>query len=147
MVLEAENQGTEQEFTFELSDTDAEADEGNLLYGLDNGGMTVGPDGTDNYTFFMLSLDKNNENVGFYYGAKKGGVFEALPHKAYLAIPKPNGINATSFTFDDLNGIKGIESDSIMERGEVYTLSGIRVNGNQLPKGIYIVNGKKVVIK
>ncbi len=147
VVLEAENQGTEQEFTFELSDTDAEADEGNLLYGLDNGGMTVGPDGTDNYTFFMLSLDKNNENVGFYYGAKKGGAFEALPHKAYLAIPKPNGINATSFTFDDLNGIKGIESDSIMERGEVYTLSGIRVNGNQLPKGIYIVNGKKVVIK
>ena len=147
VVLEAENQGTEQEFTFELSDTDAEADEGNLLYGLDNGGMTVGPDGTDNYTFFMLSLDKNNENVGFYYGAKKGVAFEALPHKAYLAIPKPNGINATSFTFDDLNGIKGIESDSIMERGEVYTLSGIRVNGNQLPKGIYIVNGKKVVIK
>ena len=147
VVLEAENQGTKQEFTFVVSETDAEAVEGNLLYGLDNGGMTVGPDGTDNYTFFMLSLDKNNENVGFYYGAKKGGAFEALPHKAYLAIPKPNGINATSFTFDDLNGIKGIESDSIMERGEVYTLSGIRVNGNQLPKGIYIVNGKKVVIK
>lgn len=147
VVLEAENQGTEQEFTFVVSETDAEAVEGNLLYGLDEGGTTVGPDGTENYTFFMLSLDKNNENVGFYYGAKKGGAFEALPHKAYLAIPKPNGINATSFTFDDLNGIKGIESDSIMERGEVYTLSGIRVNGNQLPKGIYIVNGKKVVIK
>ena len=147
VVLEAENQGTEQEFTFVVSETDAEAVEGNLLYGLDEGGRTVGPDGTENYTFFMLSLDKNNENVGFYYGAKKGGAFEALPHKAYLAIPKPNGINATSFTFDDLNGIKGIESDSIMERGEVYTLSGIRVNGNQLPKGIYIVNGKKVVIK
>lgn len=139
-------EGTEGTFEFVESKANVESLEGNLLYGLDEGGTTVGPDGTTNYIFYMLSLDKNGENVGFYW--KNGGKpFTATAHKAYLAIPKSSDINISAFSFDDLNGIKGIESDSIVENGEIYTLSGIRVNGKQLPKGIYIVNGKKVVIK
>ncbi|MBQ6227470.1 MAG: chitobiase/beta-hexosaminidase C-terminal domain-containing protein [Prevotella sp.] len=139
-------EGTEGTFEFVESKANVESLEGNLLYGLDEGGTTVGPDGTTNYIFYMLSLDKNGENVGFYW--KNGGKpFTATAHKAYLAIPKSSDINISSFSFDDLNGIKGIVSDSTTERGEVYTLSGMRMNGNQLPKGIYIVNGKKVVIK
>ena len=139
-------EGTEGTFEFVESKANVESLEGNLLYGLDEGGTTVGPDGTTNYIFYMLSLDKNGENVGFYW--KNGGKpFTATAHKAYLAIPKSSDINISAFSFDDLNGIKGIESDSIVENGEIYTLSGIRMNGKQLPKGIYIVNGKKVVIK
>ena len=139
-------EGTEGKFEFVESKANVESLEGNLLYGLDEEGQTVGPDGTTDYIFYMLSLDKNGENVGFYW--KNGGApFTAKAHKAYLAIPKSSDINISAFSFDDLNGIKGIESDSIVENGEIYTLSGIRVNGKQLPKGIYIVNGKKVVIK
>ena len=142
VVLEA----TKGTFEFVESKANVESLEGNLLYGLDEGGTTVGPDGTTDYIFYMLSLDKNGENVGFYW--KNGGApFIAKAHKAYLAIPKSSDINISAFSFDDLNGIKGIESDSIVENGEIYTLSGIRMNGKQLPKGIYIVNGKKVVIK
>ena len=146
VVLEADEKDKAQEFTFEVSKANVESLEGNLLYGLDEEGQTVGPDGTTDYIFYMLSLDKNGENVGFYW--KNGGApFTAKAHKAYLAIPKSSDINISAFSFDDLNGIKGIESDSIVENGEIYTLSGIRMNGKQLPKGIYIVNGKKVVIK
>jgi hypothetical protein len=29
----------------------------------------------------------------------------------------------------------------------VYTLSGIRMSGKNLPKGIYIIGGKKVMVK
>ena len=139
-------EGQEGTYEFAESKANVEAVEGNLLYGLDKGGTTVGPDGTTDYIFYMLSLDKNGENVGFYW--KNGGApFFAKAHKAYLAIPKSSDINISAFSFDDLNGIKGIERDSIVENGNIYTLSGIRVNGKQLPKGIYIVNGKKVVIK
>ena len=31
--------------------------------------------------------------------------------------------------------------------GEIYTIGGVRVKADKLPKGIYIVNGKKMVVK
>lgn len=119
----------------------------NLLLGLDEDGTTVGPDGTtDDYIFYMLSTDKNGENVGFYW--KNGGApFTTMGHKAYLAIPKSSNVNVSSFVFDDLTGIRAITENTSEDTKGVYTLSGIRVNASQLPKGIYIVNGKKVVIK
>ena len=119
----------------------------NLLLGLDEDGTTVGPDGTtDDYIFYMLSTDKNGENVGFYW--KNGGApFTTMGHKAYLAIPKSSNVNVSSFVFDDLTGIRAITENTSEDTKGVYTLSGMRVNASQLPKGIYIVNGKKVVIK
>ena len=43
------------------------------------------------------------------------------------------------------NGINGINVKA-SDKDEVYTLGGVRVNG-KLSEGIYIINGKKVVIK
>ena len=142
VVLKA-TEGT-YEFIESVGAVDAIQD--NLLYGLDEEGMTVGPDDSKDYIFYMLSTDKNGENVGFYW--KNGGApFKTKAHKAYLAIPKSSNINVSSFVFDDLTGIRAITGNVSQDAEGVYTLSGIRVNGNQLPKGIYIVNGKKVVIK
>jgi hypothetical protein len=46
------------------------------------------------------------------------------------------------------NGIDSIHSDeSSSSRSGIYTLDGRREDGNTLQKGIYIVNGKKVVVK
>jgi hypothetical protein len=45
-------------------------------------------------------------------------------------------------TFDDITGIKSLKTDG---EEEVYTLSGQRVN--KAGKGVYIVNGKKVIKK
>lgn len=49
------------------------------------------------------------------------------------------------FDDDELTGIKSIESSKLQTAGEYYDLSGRRVA--QPTKGLYIVNGKKVVIK
>ena len=145
VVIEAIEKGKEQDFTFDVAQTEATPDPDNLLLGLDEGGQTVGPDGdTEGYIFYMLST--KNGNVGFYW--KHGGApFETKAHKAYLAIPKESGVNISSFVFDDLNGITAITNNSTEGAEDVYTLSGMRMDSKQLPKGIYIVNGKKMVIK
>ena len=145
VVIEAIDKGKEQDFTFDVAQTEATPDPDNLLLGLDEGGQTVGPDGdTEGYIFYMLST--KNGNVGFYW--KHGGApFETNAHKAYLAIPKESGVNISSFVFDDLNGITAITNNSTEGAEDVYTLSGMRMDSKQLPKGIYIVNGKKMVIK
>ncbi len=118
----------------------------NLLRGSDEPTMTNEIVEGDNL-YYVLSTDKNGENVGFYWGAKKGAAFMNGAHKAFLAIPKSSGVNASSFVFDELTGIRAITIENAEGAEGVYTLSGMRIDGKQLPKGIYIVNGKKMVIK
>ena len=51
----------------------------------------------------------------------------------------------TRYSADGLNAIEGVETVETTNTG-VYTLSGVRLNSTQnLPAGIYIINGKKVV--
>ena len=47
-----------------------------------------------------------------------------------------------NITFDDITGIKSLKTDN---GEEIYTLSGQRVE--KAGKGVYIVNGKKVIKK
>ena len=46
-----------------------------------------------------------------------------------------------------MNGIDNVSTDKAA--AVVYTLEGVKLNKqvNELPKGIYIVNGKKMVVK
>ena len=121
----------------------------NMLYGFDEDGQqTVGPDSEKDYYFYKLSLNKTDEkgSIGFYWNNSEGSAFTMPAHKAYLAVEKTdNGVSAFSFEGmgTDINGIfaNGLPADG------VYTLTGVRVNSDRLQKGIYIVNGKKVVIK
>ena len=74
---------------------------------------------------------------------------------AYLALPKSSSgqVNSLRISIDNEEGATtGIQANRIPADKmpqSIYTLSGVRVNaaGGSLPKGIYIVNGKKVVIK
>jgi hypothetical protein len=59
-----------------------------------------------------------------------------------------------SFEEDDATAIEMVNGQSSMVNGPVYNLAGQRLNNSQfiihnsqLPCGIYIVNGKKVIIK
>ena len=73
--------------------------------------------------------------------------------KAYLE--SGSGIKAFYFgSDDDATGIENIEHSTLNfehSDGAVYDLSGRKINGQssmvngQLPKGIYIVNGKKIL--
>lgn len=141
------------------------ADE-NLLHGtrLESDGVTTDVDGTGtktgDYYYYKLSykLEAGNpvaDSYGFYRGKADGSAF-AMQNTltAYLALPRSSGlVNNLRISIDNEDGpATSIHANRIPAENmpqSVYTLSGVRVNaaGNQLPKGIYIVNGKKVVIK
>ena len=46
-----------------------------------------------------------------------------------------------------VNGIQGITLNNVPEDAKVYNLNGHRVNTKALKSGVYVVNGKKVVLK
>ena len=137
--------------------------EENLLHGtrLESDGVTTDVDGTGNYYYYKLSYkldaEKNPvpDSYGFYRGKADGSAFEIKNTlTAYLALPKSSGlVNNLRISIDNEDGpatsiqTNRLPADNMPQ--SVYTLSGVRVNaaGNRLPKGIYIVNGKKVVIK
>lgn len=64
--------------------------------------------------------------------------------RAYFNVTA-TGARATSFVIDDTTtGIIGIDG-TVIENGKIYNLNGQKVQNAQ--KGLYIVNGKKVVVK
>lgn len=85
----------------------------------------------------VLVLGKDNNDVwGIYnYTGALGGF------KAYMT--KPAGVKGFSFRFGDTDAIQSISDE--LSRSEIYDISGRRVS--KPTQGLYIVNGKKVVIK
>ena len=97
-----------------------------------------------NKQYYMLSLDNNGKNVGFYWGAADGGAFTNKAHGAYLAIEKSANGKVTSFVLNPegecATGITSVKTDS-KKASAIYDLSGRRtVNPSH---GFYIINGKK----
>ena len=96
---------------------------------------------TDQYDVYALA--KKEKGVGFY---KLGDDVTVPAGKCYISVSK--SVQApTSREFlsigDDATGIKAV--DGVTERGVVYDLQGRRVD--QPTRGLYIENGKKVIIK
>ena len=48
---------------------------------------------------------------------------------------------------EPVDGISGIEADKLSDTDRIYNLQGQRVAAAQAKKGVYVVNGKKVVVK
>ena len=70
--------------------------------------------------------------------------------RAYFKLKGDAVAQASAFTMnldDDATGITTIVSDEPTMTNAIYTLDGRRVEGNPTEKGVYIVNGKKIVIK
>ena len=142
VVLEAD----EGNYDFIVTEGPADEDkpEPGALEGTDE--ATTISDGTSKY--YVLSLNQNGDegSIGFYYdpttNPADGSSVNNGAHKAYLKVDASNSASAYPF---NTTGIRSITTTAV-DSGEVYTLSGIRVKG-QLNKGIYIVNGKKMVIK
>ena len=89
-------------------------------------------------------LNKVGGKLGFYKAAgKKVGA-----GKAYLKVPAgttPNAVIAISFDGDVTTGILTIDHEQQSEASGAYDLQGRRVA--QPTKGLYIVNGKKMIVK
>ena len=135
-------QAAKGDYNFRATSEEGEAAANNMLRGSDKAEETTGGD-----IYLMLSLNakKDPNSVGFYYGKPNGAPFTNGAHKAYLALTKEEAAGAKYVWFDttDINGIEAAESSA-----DIYTATGVRVGKrSDLPKGIYIVGGKKVVLK
>ena len=113
-------------------------------------GYTNSQRGVDVY-YYKLALNSASEpKPGFYYGATGGAAFQLTkPTTAYLAVPQSiTPVNGYLIDFDgEETGISTIAPTNGNADGAIYNLNGIRMTQTlrNLPKGVYIVNGKKVI--
>ena len=98
----------------------------------------AGADGKTNYI-----LSNETDGVGFYKAAANGAYLPA--NRAYLSTTATATGNAPFLGFDEgTTGIVNVNGETITNN-QYYTLDGRRVENPS--NGIYIVNGKKVVVK
>ena len=131
-------------YVFGVTSEEGTAPTANMLRGSDVAEKTTGGD-----IYLMLSLNAKSdpESVGFYYGAEDGAAFINGAHKAYLALQAGQAAGARYVWFDTTTGINGVETAE-NNATDVYTVTGVHVNRlSNLSKGIYIVGGKKVIVK
>lgn len=121
---------------------------GSMLRGSDTDETTTGGD-----TYYMLSLNSDNDinSAGFYYKYDNGAPFLNDAHKAYLAVPAAQNL-AARYIFDeeaeDETFPTGISNYATMpENSSWYTIDGRKLNSAPTSPGIYIHNGKKIIIK
>lgn len=144
--------GEKGDYTVNYTTSEETAPAGNMLYGADNvdaDGMTF-VEGT-NVKYYKLALG-NDGKCGFYWGAADGAAFEYTANRAFLAIDITDASQAPEgFSLDGDGGTTGI--DGIMNGNDdsqkIYTVTGVYAGKSldKLPKGIYIVGGKKVAVK
>ena len=130
--------------TYLLSDYPVAAPEGNMLHGSVEAATTVGGDKYYKLTYATI----NSERVlGFFWGAEDGAAFTNAAGKAYLALPAEASANGYRLDGGDVTGIGQIATDA-QGNGQVYSISGVRMDGSKrLPAGIYVINGRKVIVK
>lgn len=126
-------------YTFQFATTGGTPAADNMLCGTDKISTPKAP-GDGEYRFYKLA--DGEQGLGFYKVEDK---FKNGAHKAYLAVPASSA--AAYYSFELPDGINDITVNPALQGATVYTLSGVRIDTTNLPAGIYIVNGKKVVIK
>lgn len=144
--------GEKGDYTVNYTTSEETAPAGNMLYGaknVDAEGMTF-VEGT-NVKYYKLALG-NDGKCGFYWGATDGAAFEYTANRAFLAIDITDASQAPEgFSLDgdggttDIDGVMNGNDDS----QKIYTVTGVYAGKSldKLPKGIYIVGGKKVAVK
>ena len=127
------------------------ADADNKLHGSDEAETTY-VDGTD-VKYYKLSYNNEGNNLGFYWGSENGAAFTNGAHKAYLALNSETLLSQSrGFSLADLaHGVTtGINTTvkSATQSNFIYDLNGRRINSlNGAAKGVYIMNGQKVLVK
>ena len=127
----------------------APAIENNLLCASVEEGQTTAADGTtEGYSFFKLSYNQagENEKLGFYWAKENGAPFVSKAGLAYLAVKTADAAAVKGFSlFDMETGISKVTGSAAAGNGVIYDLQGRRVE--RAVRGLYIVNGRKVMVK
>lgn len=144
LLLKAtETPATNKDFTYTIVNSDKVAPEGNLLHGSVEATKTQVEGATAYY-----KLAKGEEGIGFYWANENGTAFTNGANKAYLAITGKLS-QMRGFSFESMTtGINNVVANTNNSKNAViYDLNGRRVNTLNAAKGVYIVNGKKVIVK
>lgn len=128
----------------------APAEGENLLRGEFDaeGNITYGSGNEKNYYYYKLTT-QNKANFGFYFGTKDGGPFKmSNTSRAYLVLPREQSSSVKSLVLDDaiLETAVSLPTESRPTDGHTYDLSGRLCQGKLVP-GIYIQNGRKIVVR
>ena len=142
-------EGEAGEYTFNVSETDAAAVSGNLLKGTVINTNIIGQAYVLGVVEGETGLYKTQmSTVQLSSASGSVSVFLNNAYKAYLpasAVPAAaNGAASFSFRFPGTTAIENVEVENTVK--VIYDLTGRRVEAITAP-GIYIVNGKKVLVK
>lgn len=118
----------------------------NLLSGSVADALTTGAAGSKFYKLTYSEVD-GEQVLGFFWGAAEGAAFTNAAGKAYLVIPAGSEANGFRLDGSAITGINNVELDSAADK--IYTISGVAVSAKKgnLPAGLYIINGKKQIVK
>ena len=131
-------------YTLTASDSQGSYNGANLLHGSDETTTTTG-----NGYHYKLSYGQSGSNLsnvfGWYWGAQNGAPFQIEGHKAWLVVSK-SSLSTRGFAIGgEATGIEMVSGDDEAD-AVYYDLQGRRVTKPTV-KGVYIKNGKKVMVK
>ena len=138
LLLQADNTTMLEEIVNELDGT-AEDVSGNLL----QGSATEAAELTSGETKYYV-YGTHSKKAAFYYAS----AVTSQAGKAYLALTAAQAGNAPQLEFvfeSNMTGIQSITPATNKGEGAVYNLNGQRVS--QPTKGLYIINGRKAIMK
>ena len=96
-----------------------------------------------------LRLTGSDPSNASFKTFSKGRAFSA--NRAYLQIPTDvlsNSANAVGIIFDDeVDGIEQFNMNADDSNADWYTLDGRKLSGKPTQKGVYVVKGRKIVVK
>lgn len=143
LLIQGENGTT---YDFITTDNAVELSTANLLSGSTNAATTTGAADSKFYKL-TYSVVAGEQVLGFFWGAENGAAFTNEAGKAYLVIPAGSEANGFRLDGSAITGINNVELDSAADK--IYTISGVAVSAKKgnLPAGLYIVNGKKQIVK
>lgn len=141
--------GAEKEYTYNVVTTTETAPTNNLLHGSISEDLTSVNENTDDYLFYKLSYNEAGDQIGFYWAEDKGAYFVTEGGKAYLAVPKSKGASQMKgFALDGTTTSIQQASTATATASSIFDINGRRVSTlNGAAKGVYIVGGKKVMVK
>lgn len=129
---------------YECYATDKEATktlEGNLLKGVTTDTRIEAASGVKRYI-----LTRADDGILAFYRTNSGTI-NVKANRAYLEVPTAMAV--ASFSLEgSATGINNVVTTAAKQG--IYTISGVRLNATttkELPAGIYIVDGKKVIVK
>lgn len=152
VLLYEPNVPTHETITFTETGKPTNSVDKGILRGTVNQNFTVGDALQNMPNYKVLTLGKINDKVGFYIYKKNQTDAVLNPYRAYLLHKygtstsggEVKGIYISGF--DELTSVQTVEIEST-ETGNWYSLQGVQLNSRPTQRGIYLNNGKKVLVK